>query len=92
METDQSHPRQHQSEENLEGIVGLADTIRDLIDQLDRIQQTLDRHEITLLHEVNSNPETSDPQTIHPKPETLSQWQGFIEGVIQELDTLSPLF
>jgi hypothetical protein len=80
------HPSTDSSEEQFDAVVELADAIRDLTDQFDQIQQTLDSYESKLLH--------TDPELLelHQQPDSnnLRRWQGFIERVSQELNTLVP--
>jgi len=45
-----SHPLTDLSEEQFDAVAELADAIRDLTDQFDKIQQTLDIYELKLLH------------------------------------------
>ncbi|MBW4467816.1 MAG: hypothetical protein KME07_20500 [Pegethrix bostrychoides GSE-TBD4-15B] len=81
-----SHSLTDSLEEQFDAVVELADAIRDLTDQFDQIQQTLDIYESKLLH--------TDPELLklHQQPDSnnLKRWQGFIERVSQELNTLMP--
>jgi len=80
-----SHSITHSPEEQVDAIVELADTIRELADQFSRVQQTLDIYESRMLR---AEPEALQ---LHRQPDAnnLKQWQKFVERVSQELDTLT---
>ncbi|HBL58419.1 MAG TPA: hypothetical protein DDZ80_07840 [Cyanobacteria bacterium UBA8803] len=74
------------SEEQFDAVVELADTIRELTDQLIRVQQSLDIYELRLLRTE------SEMLQLYEQPDSnkLKQWQEFIERVATELNSLSP--
>lgn len=73
------------SEEKLDALIELADSIRELTDKFSQVKQTLERYEMNLLHTESEGSQVK----LKWGSSTLHQWQAFIERVTQKFDTLS---